>query len=121
LRELSLYNSLSGRPPSNPPGDTPSATLLRVVFEPNSIYYLAQSLRRVTYILLAVSVLLFLSAVASVVFLQHMGMYVALGLTVGGSFTMLLTTLLRERLSQISHSRALRQREPEYETESTIA
>ena len=82
---------------------------------------MAQSLRRLTYILLAISILLFVSAVASVVLLSNVGMYLALSLIIGGSFTMLLTSVLRERLNQTRASRDLLLREFPRESEAAVS
>lgn len=82
---------------------------------------MAQSLRRLTYILLAISILLFISAVASVVLLSSVGMYLALSLIIAGSFTMLLTSVLRERLNQTKASRDLLLRESPRESEAAVS
>ncbi len=82
---------------------------------------MAQSLRRLTYILLAISILLFISAVASVVLLSSVGMYLALSLIIAGSFTMLLTSVLRERLNQTKASRDLLLRESPGESEAAVS
>ncbi|MDH2900922.1 MAG: hypothetical protein PXY39_08105 [archaeon] len=82
---------------------------------------MAQSIRRLSYIFLSISVLLFLSAIASVVFLSELGMYIALGLIVAGSFTMLLTNLLRERLKQGSAPKLSLRKALEDEDEATVS
>jgi hypothetical protein len=63
---------------------------------------LAQSIRRLSYVFLSISIVLFVSAIASVLFLGNLGMYLSLALVVVGSFTMLLTNLLREKNKRTS-------------------
>jgi uncharacterized membrane protein len=71
--------------------------------------------------LLSISVLLFVSAIASVLFLSNLGMYLALGLIVAGSFTMLLTNLLREKLKEASTTKVAVRRQLAKEDEATIS